>query len=81
MWIQLIIYGRLKQYLSAPRDFMEKEKWEIMEGTTTGDILKALNIADDLGIVPVVNGSHCFDKERVLKDGDIILLYPMVSGG
>lgn len=79
--IQLKVWGRLKQYLSAPRDLMEKEKWEIKEGTTIGDILKALNIPEDLGIVPIVNGSNCFDKERVLKDGDIIHLYPLISGG
>jgi sulfur carrier protein ThiS len=79
--IQLKLWGRLKQYLSASRDLMEKEKWEIKEGTTIGDILKALNIPEDLGIVPIVNGSNCFDKERVLKDGDTIHLYPLISGG
>ncbi len=71
----------LKQYLSVPRDLIEKGKWEMPDGATTGAMLKALNVPDDLRIVTVVNGSHSFDRETVLKDGDIVLLYPLIAGG
>ena len=81
MWIQLKLYGGLKQYLSVPRDLVEKGKLEAPDGATTGAVLKALNVPDDLRIVTIVNGSHSVDRETVLKDGDIVLLYPLISGG
>ena len=81
MWIEIRIYSRLKPYLSLPQELKEKEKWEMEEGATVGDLLKTLNIPDDLKIVSILNGMSCFDKERVLRDGDVLGLFPLMAGG
>ena len=81
MWIEIKIYSRLKQYLSLPPDLMGKEKLEMEEGATVGDLLKMLNIPDELKIVVILNGISCFDKERALKEGDVLALFPLMAGG
>jgi molybdopterin converting factor small subunit len=44
-------------------------------------VLEMLNLPEGLNIATLVNGVHCREKETMLREGDALLLYPLVSGG
>ena len=57
---------------------MEKKTLEFEEGTTLSDIVKYLNIDEEVSIL-LLNGIDGLLVEP--KDGDIVSLFPPVGGG
>jgi len=53
---------------------------ELREGSTVADLLRMLEVADDLAIVISVNDEQA-DPSTVLTDGDRVELIPAVAGG
>ncbi len=51
------------------------------EGTTAGDIIEELGVTKELPLgVLMVNSRHQ-NEEYILKEGDILALFPKVGGG
>jgi sulfur carrier protein ThiS len=50
------------------------------KGTRICDILEILQVADKTGVVVLVNGRRA-SQEHVLHEGDVLALFPLVSGG
>lgn len=59
--------------------FREK-RFEHPAGTTAGEILQGLGLATAGAAVLLVNGRPA-SPERILNDGDVLALFPPVSGG
>ncbi|MFH0974813.1 MAG: MoaD/ThiS family protein [Spirochaetota bacterium] len=63
-----------------------EEKFELNEKASVGDALKVLcgkygNLSKMKGgLLFAVNDEYC-DESRILKDGDILAVFPPVSGG
>ncbi len=54
---------------------------EYKDGTTTKDVIEELGVAEKLPLgVLMVNSRHV-DENYVLKEGDIVALFPKVGGG
>ncbi|MEW6664221.1 MAG: MoaD/ThiS family protein [Thermodesulfobacteriota bacterium] len=81
MKVYLKLYATLRQYVPNAAEIARKEGWEVSEGTTARDVLEMVDFPDGLKVLALVNGAHCRDMAAVLKDGDTLLLYPMMSGG
>jgi molybdopterin converting factor small subunit len=79
--IKVKLYAGLKQYVPSSAELARKEGWEVAEGTTIREVLEMLNLPEGLNIATLVNGVHCREKETMLREGDALLLYPLVSGG
>jgi sulfur carrier protein ThiS len=79
--VEVAIYPYLRQYVKERAELEEHGKREVEEGVTVGEILKSLDFPEELEIVVVVNSVSCPDKNRVLKNGDCLMLYPLMTGG
>jgi sulfur carrier protein len=53
---------------------------EIDGQTRIHDILSKLKIPDEIPMIILVNGVHG-KKEQILKDGDVLSVFPPVAGG
>lgn len=58
----------------------KKEVWELPLGTKVIDVLNRLGIKPEEVAILLVNGLDA-EPERILKDGDLISLFPPVGGG
>jgi molybdopterin converting factor small subunit len=52
----------------------------VPHGTTVADVVRDLRIPSDLDFLSVVNG-HEVDLDRVLADGDVLTMFPPLTGG
>lgn len=58
----------------------KKQKMKINENTTISDIIDTLKIDEKEVAIMLLNGRDG-SSDRVLKDGDIVALFPPVGGG
>ncbi len=50
------------------------------EGTTVEEVLTELKLPEQTPKIIILNGVHA-DASRVLRDGDVLSLFPPVGGG
>jgi len=81
MKIRVRIYPHLRQYLPDAGARFRDEQWEVAEGVTIDEIVQTLNLPPNLKILTVVNDASCHDRQRVLQEGDSLVLCPIVAGG
>ena len=55
------------------------DKWNLPEGTTVAEVLKMFNLEESVQIT-LVNGNYT-NKDRVLNEGDVLHISPLVTGG
>lgn len=58
----------------------KKQRIKISENTTLLDIIKLLNIDEEDVAIMLLNGRDG-TSDRLLKDGDVVSLFPPVGGG
>jgi molybdopterin converting factor small subunit len=76
MQIDVKLYGDLKQFVPGGQtDFV----LTLNSGATLGDVLKMVSIPMDR-CVSLINGRRA-TIEAPIEDGDILVLFPPVSGG
>lgn len=57
-----------------------KEDKELPEGTTAGQVVDDLNIdREEVGVL-LLNSRHC-KFEKILQEGDIYAIFPVIGGG
>lgn len=77
MKITVKIYGNLKNYVPVGKNQFELE---LLPGASLKDVLLHLNIPFDDSHVLLVNGKRA-DKSSVFRHGDILVIFPEISGG
>jgi sulfur carrier protein ThiS len=80
MVIEVKVYEYLRHYVSVSEKLIQGDKWNIPEGTSVGQLLETLNFPPQLGIVLLVN-SVVVNRDRILKEGDILNVLPLLAGG
>jgi sulfur carrier protein len=55
-------------------------KMEVEDSTRIQDILMRLKIPEEMPKIILVNGVHG-KKEQILKEGDVLSVFPPVAGG
>jgi molybdopterin synthase sulfur carrier subunit len=79
MDVEVRLFHGLNRYL-AHGDGEYSQRLEIMSGTTAGQVLKDLGLAEKEGVVIFVNGRNV-EWEYVLKPGDILAAMRPAGGG
>jgi sulfur-carrier protein len=63
------------------RDFGPKiQEMSVSENSTIEKAVKSLNLPEEIPLLTIVNGVHT-DPEEMLKEGDVLALFPPVGGG
>ena len=80
MRIELRLFASLRKLLPAgsPRG---KCALDLPDGTTIGAVCTRMKIARASAQMVLVNGEHDRDFARVLRDGDVLSIFPPVAGG
>ena len=79
MEIEVKLFATLRDYLPKGSDRFSC-KIEVDDQTRVQDILSRLNIPDEIPKIILVNGIHG-KKEQILKEGDVLSVFPPVAGG
>lgn len=83
MRIKLKLFALLSAYL-PPGASRHQAELEVAEGATPGSVIRALNLPPGMSHLVLVNGVYVPPDERartVLKDGDVVAVWPPVAGG
>lgn len=63
------------------RDFgPEIEEMSVSENSTVESVVRSLNLPENITLLIIVNGIHS-DPQKILKEGDVLALFPPVGGG
>lgn len=80
MIIEAKIFSTLRHFLPNSPNHLDGDKWDISEGATVAQVLKMLNIPEKETKILLINGRRA-DKERVLNEGDVFHVFPLMAGG
>ncbi len=80
MTIELRLFASLRKKLppGSPRG---KCALDLPDGATIGDVLARMAIPQASAQMVLVNGEHDRDFARMLRDGDVLSVFPPVAGG
>jgi sulfur carrier protein ThiS len=59
---------------------LDGEKWDIKEGSTVAQVLIMLNLPGNEIKTILINGRKA-NMETVLKEGDVLAVFPIIMGG
>ena len=80
MIIEIKIFSFLLDDTTVSENRLEGDQWNIPDGANVAHVLKMLNLADEQKKTFLVNGRHA-DEETVLNEGDVLHIYPPITGG
>jgi len=80
MIIEIKVFSTLRQHLSRSEERPEGDRWDIPEGETVAEVLDRLGLPGDQEMILLVNDLHA-RKGRVLEEGDVVHIFPSLSGG
>jgi sulfur carrier protein ThiS len=78
MHVQVKLFSRFREYL--PPEARGEATVKLPAGATVEDLLTHLGIQRRVKLL-VVNGERETDRERILRDGDTVRIFPVVIGG
>jgi molybdopterin converting factor small subunit len=78
--IEIKVFSILRQHLSSSEKRPEGDKWDIPDGENVARVLERLGLPRDQDKILLVNGRHA-REERVLDEGDVLYVFPPLSGG
>ncbi len=76
--VEVRLFATLAAYLPEGRG--NAATIELSDGATVGDLIRLLGIPDDIPRITLVN-SRDAESERPLVSGDVVSLFPPLSGG
>ena len=79
MEIEVKLFATLRDYLPKGSDRFSCNM-EVEGSTRVQDILSRLKIPEEMPKIILINGIHG-KKDQVLKDGDVLSIFPPVAGG
>lgn len=80
MIIEVKVFSSLRHYLPDSEKQTGKDKWDVPEGATPGQVIEILNIPEEEVRMLLINGRKS-GMDRILNVGDIVHLFPLMSGG
>jgi molybdopterin synthase sulfur carrier subunit len=80
MQITVRLLATYRQYLPEGHDAQAGYPLQVPDGAAVGDVLPLLPVPQTEVCTYFVNGRHA-ERELVLKDGDVLSVFPAVGGG
>lgn len=84
MNVTLKLYATLSEYLPAEARGSNAMPLQVGEAATVGQLVRDLNLPPRLTHLVLVNGHYVPPGERsqrVLREGDVLAIWPPVAGG
>ena len=84
MKIEFKLYASLGQYLPPAVRQDNRMPLDVVEGSTIGQIIEPFGLPEKLVHLVLVNGVYIAPQERlvhVLKEGDVLAIWPPIAGG
>ncbi len=80
MNVELRLFASLRRKLppGSPRG---RCHLELPDDTTLADLLARMDIPRECAQMILINGEHDRDFGRLLRDGDVLSIFPPVAGG
>jgi sulfur-carrier protein len=79
MEIEVKLFATLRDYLPKGSSRFSC-KMEVDDSTRVQEILSRLKIPEEIPKIILINGVHG-KREQILKDGDVLSIFPPVAGG
>lgn len=80
MIIEVKVFSSLRHYIPNSERRLDRHKWDIGEGATVEQVLKMVGLPDEEVRVLLINGRNS-KRESVLKEGDVLHVFPPMAGG
>lgn len=80
MLVEVKLFSTLRRLKPSRSEDASDQRWELKEGTLVSEVLERLELEPGVPVLVLVNGCHV-GKERELKDGDTLCLFPPLFGG
>ena len=84
MRITFKLYASLTQYLPADSRYDNRVQLELPEGSPIAEVIAPFGLPERLVHLVLVNGTYVPPEQRlthVLKDGDVLAIWPPIAGG
>jgi len=78
------LYAGLTEYLPAEVRYSNRLPLELAEGTAIAQVIEPFGMPQKLVHLVLVNGVYVPPEQRlsqVLKDGDVLAIWPPIAGG
>jgi sulfur carrier protein ThiS len=79
MLIEIEISSALPITLPVSGKNLTRDQWDVDEGTRIDEILDKLNLTK-IPTLLIIDG-HAVSENSILKEGDTLKIFPLVSGG
>lgn len=80
MIIEVKLYLSLLRHVPQSDKHLERDKWEVPERSTVGQVLEMLNLPESEAKILMINGRHTY-RGKMLKEGDVLQVVPVLCGG
>jgi molybdopterin converting factor small subunit len=81
MKIVVKLFATLREYLPCGPD-KYSYTMEVRDNCTVAEIVEQLKIPKEIPLIILVNGIQNQEKEKqVLKEGDVLSIFPPIAGG
>jgi len=78
MQIKICLFANSKSLVPEGRPSIFTK--DVQKQMTVGQVIKELGLPDDIPLILTVNHSHA-TYDFVLKDGDVLSIFPPIAGG
>jgi sulfur carrier protein ThiS len=84
MKVTFKLYASLTQYLPAEHRYDNRVALDLPEGSAIAQVIEPFGLPEKLVHLVLVNGVYVPPEQRlshVLKDGDVLAIWPPIAGG
>ncbi len=84
MQITFKLFASLSDYLPSEAKYANQVLYPLKENQTVQQIIEAFQLPDKLVHLVLVNGVYIYPQQRqthVLKDQDVLAIWPPIAGG
>jgi sulfur-carrier protein len=79
MNIEVRLYATFRDFLPSGSSTFGMTK-SLDREMTIAELVKEIGLPEDIPKIVIVNGTHA-ELDRVLKDGDVLSVFPPLAGG
>jgi molybdopterin converting factor small subunit len=80
MIIEVKLFSSLLHYIPDSERRLDRYRWDVPDGATVEQVLEMLNLPEEEATVLLINGRNV-KRENVLKEGDVLHVFPPMAGG